>query len=140
MSRAALLTGLLGTMLFGCERALVDKPNRIETYAKDCHTPLPNWRDDRSIREVSRYIIRLDTKGKITWSGMPIDMATLRDYAHQAGRRPGTELRLVTDSNVDCRSVRAVRSLMNETPMCRDQNACLEGTKGLPPPVNSPPR
>lgn len=141
MTRAIAGILLIGLSLGACDKGppatapqVTVRPDR--TYAKDCAAPLTGWhRSPGEIPEIlAHYIIALDATGQITWSGAEVDMAQLRRYAREVDASPGNDMRFIANPAASCSKVQAIRSLMNELPICNERRDCIEGTEGMPPP------
>ena len=109
-------------------------PKILGTYARNCATPPPNWREAGNPPDRMWAVIKLDATGEITWNGTPTRDDILQGYIHQF-EGPISELGFVAAPDAKCADVQKIRHMMSGLAMCRQQGRCVEGEKNLPPPV-----
>lgn len=115
----------------GCERPR-QAYGPLQTYNKHCFTPLPNWRTERDGLGHNIVIvpITIDETGKVLWwDNEFVSDSKLQNYMGKVDQfNPRPQMILDINPKAPCSRVAAVRRIMNEIPMCREEYSyCSEG-------------
>ena len=128
------LSLLLGMSLAvaGCNR-LNSTYDAGQTYAKDCSTPIPNWRTEKDGLGHNIVIVpvTINEAGKVSWWDKEfVSDSKLKTYMGQVDQFfPRPQMILDIDPKAPCFRVAAVRKIMNSVPMCLERYSyCSEGT------------
>lgn len=101
-----------------------------KNYAESCSVPLDHWGKQRiaHLRDVQPVYVRAD--GSIIWNRDVIPDAALRRHMMRASvMDPAPQVVLQVAPTAPCERVKAVRSMMDEAPLCKAPHSlCSEGS------------
>jgi hypothetical protein len=102
-----------------------------QTYASSCSIPLSKWRTEKDgIRHLAVVMpVYVGSDGSVLWSKAAISDAQLRKYMLElGGLNPVPQVVLEVSPSASCERVRAIRAIMDATPVCQNQyTRCSEG-------------